>query len=192
QDETDLELPGLIPVVVARDYSSERRQRDGLVGFGWALSLERRVRRQGAVLCVDLGDGRQAYCEPVAIGQKWLHRRERIELHGRDSGCDVDDLERRLTYRFDGSAEEAWLTAIVDAWGNRVLFEYERGRLSRVIDTAGRQLVLRHDADGHMSRLEVWASPALTEEQIAAGVQPEAPTLVQAIGYTYDDGCLVS
>ncbi len=177
QDEVDLTLPGVIPLVVSRDYTSERRQRDGLLGHGWALSLERRIRRRGDILALDLGDGRQAFCEPVASGHRWLHRRERLELIGCDRGYDVFDLDGRLTYRFEGTRDDAALSAIIDAWGNRVTFEYTGGRLSRVIDTAGRQLVLRHDGDGHVTRLEVWSSPPLSEEDLAAGAQPQAPTL---------------
>src|SRR5690606_2710457 len=131
QDEIDLTLPGLIPLVIAREYTSARRDKDGLLGFGWALSLDRAIERRGDVLAVELEGGREAACAPVGVADKWLHRRRRFELRGRDDGYDRHELDSRLTYRFRGGRERAWLASIEDAWGNRVTFEYQGARLTR-------------------------------------------------------------
>jgi YD repeat-containing protein len=104
----------------------------------------------------------------------------------------VYELDTRRTLNFRGRGERAQLSVIVDAWGNRVTFEYQGGVLSRVTDTAGRQLILRHDADGHVTRLEVWAAEALTDAEVAVGTKPKAPSLLQWMDYTYDDGCLTA
>ncbi|HHH11298.1 MAG TPA: RHS repeat protein, partial [Sorangium sp.] len=56
-----------------------------------------------------------------------------------------------------GEGPRAMLTAISDAWNNRITLHYQAQRLVRVDDTAGRTLWLRYDDERRLVRVEVWA-----------------------------------
>ncbi len=70
----------------------------------------------------------------------------------------VFNHKSRLTLVFaaNGAEEPARLCAIQDAWDNAISLEYEGARLSRVVDTAGREVRVTW-REARITRLEVRA-----------------------------------
>lgn len=196
--DTDIVLPGAIALEWTRHYSSQRFREKGMLGRGgWVLGLEQWVAPGESMLKVRLDDGRSAYFEPIGGGEQSFHRRERLELHceSKDGAHHyrLYDLTSRLWREYAPQVPGglARLTRIADAYGNAISLSYEGARLSRVIDTAGRELRLLHNDDGYVTRAEVWARRPRTAEEIAQGTPPEEPSLQAWIDYAYDDdGCL--
>ncbi len=187
-DKGDLTLPGMIGLVWTRSYSSARRTESGPLGRGgWALWCDQHVSVTDEALALRDTDGRDIFFDKVAEDASTFHRRDRLELHadtdGRYRVFSLDTRQTRSFAKVEGaSPERAYLQSISDVWGNRIQFEYQAGLLSRIIDTAGRQLLLRHDAEHRIIRVEVWA---------AAPGSDDEPSLQTWFDYAYDDaGCL--
>ncbi|MEM9874317.1 MAG: DUF6531 domain-containing protein, partial [Myxococcota bacterium] len=171
-EDVDLALPGVIPLVVKRSYSSQRHREEGLLGRGgWHLSLEQWVVPDGDVLSVRLEDGRDAYFDPIGPGERSFHRRDKLELFAERAVDGVRyrlwDLERRQwrVYVAQGG-RAARLVAIADAYGNQIAFAYAGDKLQRVTDTAGRELRCVYDEgrQRYLKRIEVWSRPPAQEE----------------------------
>jgi RHS repeat-associated protein len=138
----DLDIPGLIPLVFARYYSSLRHEdRDSSLGPGWAHSFEQRIVPRDRCIALRDAEGRFIRFEKVGIGQSSFHRRERMtltrsgELEFRVYAHDARRASVFAPVLRDGPAV---LQRIEDNHGNSIVFEYRKGRLARVIDTAGR------------------------------------------------------
>ena len=164
---TDLSLPGVIPFVWKRFYSSSRRSdTTATLGPGWAHGFEQRITEEEQTITLREGEGRQVWFAKVKPGESTFHRRERMtltrEAHGR--GYRVLNHKTRLSMVFDaeGTAEPARLRSIRDAWDNAITLEYDGARLSRAVDTAGREIRLTWKA-GRISRLEVRAEGQLQQ-----------------------------
>jgi RHS repeat-associated protein len=139
---TDLEIPGLIPLVFKRYYSSLRHDDTASsMGPGWAHSFDQRIVPGERCIALRDEEGRFIRFEKVAVGQSSFHRRERMTLtRSGELEFRVYSHELRRTSVFapvhrDG---EAVLQRIEDNYGNAIVFEYRSERLARVIDTAGR------------------------------------------------------
>ncbi|HHH29536.1 MAG TPA: DUF4150 domain-containing protein, partial [Polyangiaceae bacterium] len=195
-DDIDLALPGAIPLTVERSYSSQRSDDVGLLGKGgWVLSLEQWIAPADDVLALRLQDGREAYFEPIGPGEQTYHRREQLELfaergqHG--PRYRLWDVRRRLWRHFVAQVPggKARLTAIRDAHGNAITLEYDADRLTRIIDTAGRELRCVYDEpQRYLQRLEVWAATPTPP-----GQPPDAPQLQTWVDYAQDaDECLAA
>ncbi len=138
----DLRLPGAVPLVWKRDYSSKRRAERGALGPGWSHSFEEWITGDGGALVYRAGDGRSICFADVAPGETTFHRRERLSLTREgQGGFAVFSLEARLTRVFSPAAPggAALLRAVRDAFGNAITLEYEGERLARIVDTAGRE-----------------------------------------------------
>jgi RHS repeat-associated protein len=141
---TDLKIPGLIPLVFERYYSSYRHdEKESSLGPGWAHSFDQRVVPRDKVIALRDGQGRFIRFEKVGVGQSSFHRRERLTLTRSDElEFRVYSHEVRRTSVFapirpDGPAV---LRRIEDNYGNAIAFEYRAERLARVVDTAGRKV----------------------------------------------------
>ncbi|WP_437622126.1 restriction endonuclease fold toxin [Sorangium sp. So ce1151] len=177
---TDIEVPGMIPLVWTRHYRSSRHdERDAALGPGWAFSYDQWIEEGEQVLALRDGEGRWIWFDKVEPGEWVFHRRERLELQ-RDGARQYRVMELgsrhvRLFAAADGSAR-ALLRAIRDVHGNEIRLEYEGDRLARLVDTAGRELKVRW-GQGRITRLELWAGRRLE----------------QWVEYRVDrDGCLIA
>jgi YD repeat-containing protein len=175
-----LELPGPMPLRIARSYSSTARHEDMGLGWGWAHSLGWRLVVGGRTIDVwtDLGT-RARFPKALASGDE-VAARFGYRLRREPSGFVVDPSDgRRYVFR-DRLGERTWLlSAIEDANGNRVTLRYESGRLVEVIDSAGRVIRVRTDASGRVAAFE--AKSAIAQGRWIAFER-----------YDYDaSGCLV-
>jgi RHS repeat-associated protein len=184
-EAVDLELPGLIPFVVKRYYSSSRRNDvRATLGPGWAHNWEMSVweeasSRGGSVTVLRDAQGRGVFFEQLSVGGVTFHRGERMELRRLSTTrWEVFHLDTRLTYRFEAfsEGEQAALRHVRDAWDNRVELAYEAGRLAVIADTAGREI--------HVG----WDGARIRRVDVRVGGSSE-----QSVEYLYaESGCLVA
>ncbi|MGH7297708.1 MAG: DUF6531 domain-containing protein [Polyangiaceae bacterium] len=176
---TDLEIPGLVPLVFRRYYSSLRHSDvDSTLGAGWSHSFDQRIVPVGDVLALRDGEGRYVRFAKVGVGQSTFHRRERMTLtRSAELEFRVYAHEQRRTSVFAPARTDgpAVLRRIEDNHGNAVVFEYRGDRLARVVDTAGRAVNV------------AWQKGRITSLAVSAGGSGFV------VGYEYGrDGCLVA
>nr|MCU0687908.1 DUF6531 domain-containing protein [Polyangiaceae bacterium] len=74
---TDLALPGPIPLVWKRFYSSARRSdRGATLGPGWAHGFEARLTVDARLVTLREGEGRSVWFAALKPGESFFHRRE--------------------------------------------------------------------------------------------------------------------
>lgn len=194
--EVDLALPGAIPLVWERQYSSARAlERTSLGRGGWTHSLEQWVEgdEQGTTLRDE--EGRDVYFPALRPGERAFHRPDRLTLTAlKEGGYSVYSHETRLTRLFapDEPGGRALLRAIGDAHGNAITLEYTGGRLHRVVDTAGREVRVKLTHGGRIARLEVWAEGGLQQwVDYSYSKMGELASAADALGhaqhYEYDE-----
>jgi YD repeat-containing protein len=194
-DMVDIALPGLIPVEWKRLYCSGRHKESTPLGRGgWTHALHQWVEgsEERVTLCND--DGRNVIFPPVTLREPAFHRCKRLRLSAcRDGSFEVYDLATRLTRRFLPLERggRAMLRSIRDVYGNQIELAYEGGRLVRILDTAGRELCLTHDAGERITRVDVWAQgkarQSVTYAYHEEGVLAQATdALGYAEAYAYD------
>nr|WP_269084156.1 DUF6531 domain-containing protein [Sorangium cellulosum] len=146
-------MPGTIPLVLKRSYSSARIEEDGDLGFGWTHSLSWQV---------DEGRRGLRVLEPHAAARELPRRLE----PGASARLPCGVLTRYawgyalaadgLAYLFAEPQGSRWLLSrIVDLHDNLVELMYEDGRLVQVIDSVGRIVRVRRHKDGHIAAFEV-------------------------------------
>ncbi|MGK3959328.1 DUF6531 domain-containing protein [Sorangium sp. So ce118] len=148
----DLALPGLIPLVIERSYSSETSNVDLGLGYGWSHSLAWAVevrRRTLRVLAPHAAPTTADVPEPgraVALPCGQLTRHE--------AGYSL--VVNGLLYVLDEPQGSSWLLSrIVDRYDNQIRLVYENNRLSRVLDSVGRVVRVRRHGDGRIAAFEV-------------------------------------
>ncbi len=153
---TDLELPGPLPLVFSRMYSSKMADRDMGLGygwghtFGWAIEVERRRIRvwneQGVAVDFPVFNSGGEVIGPWG----WLLRRD-------DGGfsLDVDDGVWRLFAPADEQGKRYRLAAVEDNDRNRIALNYDEDRLVEVVDSGGRVIRIPSTKEGRIASIEV-------------------------------------
>ncbi|AUX40055.1 uncharacterized protein SOCE26_014510 [Sorangium cellulosum] len=165
--KAELSLPGAIPLIWERHYSSPRAlERTSLGRGGWSHGLEQWIDADEEGITLRDEQGRDVYFPHVSPGQSAFHRPDRLTLTAeQDGGFSVHSHTSRLTRRFAPAAPQgrALLRSIEDAHGNAVTLEYTGERLRRVQDTAGREIRVKTTQGGRIARLEVWVDEGLEQ-----------------------------
>jgi RHS repeat-associated protein len=153
----ELELPGPLPLVFARAYSTTAAQRDVGLGFGWShtWSWEIEVKRRALVVWSD--EGVAVDFAPVEIGAEvmgpwgWVLRRER-ERFVLDKGDGVS----RVFAAVDEAGTRWKLIELRDRNGNRIELTYDaEGRLAEVTDSVGRMVAIECTRAGRIASVQV-------------------------------------
>ncbi|MDN7620244.1 MULTISPECIES: RHS repeat-associated core domain-containing protein [Burkholderia] len=189
-DDTDFVLPGPLPIVWRRFYSSHDDRADGLFGAGWSvpISVELKVAREnGVVASITYWDeqGRDIEFPPVAPGESHFSVPEGIYLICTAGGHYVVETVDGL-YRDFGparapasDAETLNLRRLEDRNGNWIEVERaaagERERPVRLHDSAGRVLTVHYDPE-HPRRV--------ASIELVRGVDGELPEILVRYGYT--------
>ncbi|TEU22628.1 MAG: hypothetical protein E3J21_00170 [Anaerolineales bacterium] len=167
---TDLSVPGLasFDFTLQRTYNS-LDEREGVFGFGWSslLDMNLRLANDGSI-DVRYADGHGVYF--MADGDSYVPGQDGVfdTLTYDGSGFELTTPDQ-ISYLFN---EQGHLTALHDRHDNTITLEYDGdGRVTRIIDTGGREFDLTYDGD-----------------QIASISDPSGRT----IHYEYDNGDLVS
>jgi RHS repeat-associated protein len=148
----DLELPGPIPLVIERGYSSASAHVDLGLGHGWSHSLawaieERRISLDVLEpMAAPTHAARPALGEPVVLPCGVLTRL--AEGYSLASGGLVFVLDERRGSRW-------LLSRILDESDNEIRLAYDEGRLTHVLDSAGRLVRVRYGAGGRIAAFEV-------------------------------------
>ncbi|MBC9909424.1 RHS repeat-associated core domain-containing protein [Chitinophaga varians] len=157
-DGVDFELPGPIPLKWERSWNSDSSY-DGPLGHGVHFSYDMWVQafpeENGTVVL--LGDGRSAVFDLLPYsGNSDYNRHERLTLTR--SATDeylLSDHRQGLSFHFrrqHPQDEQFRLYAIRNEAGFMVSFHYNgAGRLVRIIDSAGRHLLVTLNDDNHIT-----------------------------------------
>ena len=158
----ELELPGPLPLVLARVYSTTAAERDVGLGFGWAhtWSWEIEVKRRALVVWSEEGIG--VDFPRVAVGAEvigpwgWLVRRERERLI-----LDTGDGVSRVFAAVDEAGVRWRLIELRDRNDNRIELTYDaEGRLAEITDSAGRAVRVTSTRAGRLASVEVYNARA--------------------------------
>ena len=151
--QMDFELPGPVPLRWERVWYSTSAWR-GPLGHGWHHAFDSALLPvHDQVVCIRTSDGRELDFLAIAHGEEAFDRKEKVTLFrdGRGYGLRMAD---GLVHRFGEvgpPGEPHRLVSIEDPSGNRIRFAYDQaGRLTRISDSGGRELLVQSDAEGRI------------------------------------------
>ena len=156
----DFEFPGPIPFKWERNWFSNSIYH-GPLGQGWFHNYDMALEvQQDGMVVVRLAEGRLVAFPVPEAGNSYFHRREKITLFNDGTSLYLRNQDM-LTYRFtkDGITTEGstihYLESIEDPNDFNIRFEYSRvNRLSRIIDSAGREFLFTTDAEDRITQIE--------------------------------------
>ncbi len=200
-EAVDASLPGTIPLRFERNYRS-RDTESLLLGPGWYHFFDAYVERGPTATCVRLPDGRGAEHPLLGRGESYFHAPDRYTLYRDDEGYRLA-FNNGITYFFSandrrqGSVESRCrLTEIRDRARNAVSLTWQGSYLSRIVDTARREIACRYNREGKLERLIVMEGALEhqliryaydTDGRLAAAFDPSG----HAIRYSYRHGVMV-
>ena len=177
----DLALPGPLPLVLKRMYSSKAAERDTGLGFGWAHTFGWAVEVGRRQITVWNEQGIAVDFPVIPVGGEtlgpwgWVLRRETWGF-----AVDADDGLWHLFSAGDEAGKRFLLTAIQDRNKNRISITYEDHKLVEIVDCTGRTIRVLSNKEGRIASLQV-------KNAVAEG------RWVAFATYAYDDaGNLVS
>lgn len=161
-DGTDFELPGIIPLNWERSWNSDSTF-EGLLGYGQHCRYDMQVREfpEEDAAVVLLEDGRSAVFSALPYaGNNEYHRHEKLLLTRTNTEeYTLFSYESRLTCTFrriHPRMPEYRLVSISNEAGFMIGVHYNgNGRLQRIIDTAGRHLMVSTDHAGRITDITV-------------------------------------
>ncbi|MFO0554599.1 MAG: DUF6531 domain-containing protein [Polyangiaceae bacterium] len=199
-DAVDLELPGFVPLVWSRAYSSADPSRRGALGKGgWVHNFEQWLSPSDSGLRLYDEEGLPVDFAQPGPDNASFHRGKRLELRVVGAAVEITDLKTRFTRVFSGRADGRMvLRAIRDSRGHAISLTYDNDALVTVEDSVGRELRITNDEQGRVRRVEVWAKTPGTDEAPSCrtwfeyGYHPEGElashtnALAHAEGWEYD------
>jgi RHS repeat-associated protein len=173
----ELELPGPLPLVFARVYSTAAVERDVGLGLGWAHTWGWEIEVTRRALLVWSDEGIAVDIPRVEVGAEvigpwgWLLRRERERFV-----LDVGDGVSRVFAAVDEAGARWRLIELRDRNENRIELTYDTdGRLSEVLDSAGRVVAIETTRAGRIASVQVHNARARGR-------------WIAVASYAYDDG----
>ncbi|RKH56655.1 DUF6531 domain-containing protein [Corallococcus llansteffanensis] len=167
-DNVDFELPGPLPLVFERVYSSSLSWRNGPMGYGWSHSLGQEVWLERGKVVLREADGREVEFATdtfpdriMQANQSLYDATNRITLrsHGgfRWTVEDADGTVREFALLAGGPPHRASLQRIRSRDGHHTLdLAYSaRGLLEWVRDSCGRLVGFTHDAKGRLTEVKL-------------------------------------
>ena len=158
-DRTDFSLPGPIPLVWDRIYYSVCGDYRGPLGAGWfhAYDLALQFEGDGHSIAYRMPDGRNAYFRRIKPGDSCFIEQEQITLTREGDHYVVTDANE-LRHYFGSAQIHAGAAARVqkiERRGAKIAFSYnDRGHLTGIVDSAGRELAVHNDAAGRISQID--------------------------------------
>lgn len=192
----DFVMRGVFELSWKRVYGSGRARASGrpLGHAGWSHAFDQWIEERGDQIILHDESGRPIAFPGAAARSGVLLRSRGLTLTrtGRDH-FEVRSRSARRTRTFAPVIEGGppVLTRIRDDFGNFAELVYESGRLARVFDTARREARLTHDAQGRITRVELWArDEARTHVAYGYSDDGDLASVTNALGevtyYTYD------
>jgi RHS repeat-associated protein len=178
----DLELPGRIPFKFIRNYSSCRPE-PGPCGWGWRHSYQLELIIGPDFVAHRDANGRFLSFPSVKEGESSTNLAGGLVLRRTADAYWVEDasgLAQKFNATTDGPSALP-VNAIEDAFGNRIRFSYENGRLADIFDSAERQVRLEYDERGRMRRLLIKNPATLHFDLVRSLNFDEADDLVEVV-----------
>lgn len=151
-----VELPGPLPLSLARQYNSHHAEVDEGLGFGWTHSLAWKLEVRARSIVIHDPDGEEHVVEAVPRVDETVPAPNGWRLHRTGWGY-VLDLDDDLFHVFsvDDARTHRWLlSAIEDRAKNRILLTYEDGLLVEILDSVGRRVHFNRRS-GHLQTVVV-------------------------------------
>ncbi len=155
---TDFELPGPIPLVWERQYSSNSFF-EGSMGARWCTQYHQYMRYNPAEASFDwfTPDGREMLVPDLPYGESLFAKSERCTFYHDEKGVRYFNHKERLWYYFDsamGDKNFYRLARIARQEEPGIQLSYNfKGHLKEIIDSAGRILFINTDAAGRIVQL---------------------------------------
>lgn len=141
---TDGVLDGSLPLEWTRLYRTSAVEVNGDLGFGWSHTLSHRLQREGDELLWTDHENRQTrFPQPSAQRTAIINSLAKAAIYLGDHDGELILAHAGKNSRFY-HFNDLRLTAISDAYGNRLKITYLQGRLHRIDNGAGRALLLRY------------------------------------------------
>lgn len=191
EDAVDLRLPGIVPLELQRVYNSHHAPRKTELGVGgWSFALSQWIEEDAEGFRLVDADGRFVQFDRINPGEATFRRAKRYDIRRPSpSSFSVYHLDTLLERIFtadtdaDGTWSRAMLREIRDRCGNKISLEYAADGLSRVVDTANRDLRFLYD-DGLVVRVEVHVDGTCRQRvDYHYHATGELSTVVDALGY---------
>ncbi|NPC70129.1 hypothetical protein HPP05_10280 [Corallococcus exiguus] len=170
-DNIDFELPGPLPLVFERVYSSSLSWRNGPLGYGWSHSLDQEVWLEPYKVVLLAEDGREIEFHldtlpehVIRAGQSIYDVTNQLTLralgHLRWEVESADGVVREFALVPGGDARRARLLNIRSRDGHHsIQLTYDaHGRLEWVRDCGGRMIAFMHDARGQLREVKLPAA----------------------------------
>jgi YD repeat-containing protein len=149
-DAVDVELPGALPLRLARGYSSTWGSRPSPFGRGWSHSLDEAIWHEPGQLVYRTHDGREL--ELPIVDRETFIPRHRLTLRPfNNNGWQIETQDGLLR---DFSPHHQ-LLKIHDRQGHRIDLEYEDTRLVRAHAPDGREIRFNYDDHGHIAQVHL-------------------------------------
>ncbi|MFJ2333559.1 RHS repeat-associated core domain-containing protein [Pseudomonas helleri] len=150
---TDGVLDGALPLEWTRLYRTSAVEVNGDLGFGWSHTLSHRLQREGDELLWTDHENRQTrFPQPSAQRPAIINSLSKAAIYLGDHDGELILAHAGKSSRFY-HFNDLRLTAISDAYGNRLKITYQQERLHRIDNGAGRALLLRY-TDARLSAVE--------------------------------------
>ena len=159
-DVTDFELPGPIPLKWNRIWCSAS-QIIGHLGHGTRYSYEMglEVLEDEHTIVVFLNDGRVCAFPYMLIGEEEFDYKNKMILKRMKDCYQLLDVESRYIYTLspiNNGYITYKLTKVENLKGHCIAFKYDnRGYLCKVVDSAGRELVVSTNAEGRITNIHL-------------------------------------
>jgi RHS repeat-associated protein len=192
----DFELPGPLPLVFERLYSSRERA-EGPLGPGWHHPLNASVHENDHEVRVRLPDGRESPHDALVVGASEWDPIDRYTMAHTKQGYRLTFWDGRCLHfePVKGAPVSHPLVRITDRCDNVIELRYADGRLCEVIDSVGRKLAFTCSA-GRLAAIRLlrkggaWTDLVrygYAEGRLAAVFDPKG----QPFRYAYEGGVLV-
>jgi RHS repeat-associated protein len=151
-EQTDFAMAGPLPLVWQRTWYSTSTYR-GPLGHGWHHAYDVCLHVTDEVLLLRAADGRHLALPPLADGESFFDRKEKLTL--RRIGNTYSVRRAGLTHVFSGDGQDRRPVRVEDDLGNRIaLLHDSAGRLTSVVDSGGRSFELQYGRDGLLMQVE--------------------------------------
>ncbi|XXX81371.1 RHS repeat-associated core domain-containing protein [Sorangium sp. So ce134] len=196
----DLALPGPLPLVIKRTYSSTARERDVGLGRGWAHSLAWEIEPRRRTLLLYNPEGTHTRALLPAIGESVVLSRGVLTRHDWGYTLVIETGDVLVFSGTQANGARYALSRIVDPSGNSIDLAYADGRLSSIIDSVKRTVRVRRHADGRIAAFEVknsphqgqWVAFRRYRYDSAGHLVAAEDAAGRSVRYSYDDGLLTS
>lgn len=167
-DGTDFTLPGPIPFEWKRSWYSDSEY-EGLLGHGchWQYDRELQYYPEDEAWGLRMPDGRVVAFPDLAVEESFYLRQEKVTLTCFANHFEAVHHEERLKYLFTPYKGHYKLTRIAaEDTSAMIRFEYQGQALKKIIDSAGRDILIDTDQDGRIVSATVSVGP-LEEQKIS-------------------------